>query len=216
MTCCSQVQFFQEIHQRRFVFNTSYEYIQEERLLYAQWVRIWGWGDEKLSIDGRPLWSIDKEGCCVWMCVPGLWHDSAQVLGSAEWLIKLLHPFIDSCDSLLRTLPWHAHGKDPIQSSEHREPVTPVTSGNFSQLVKGWLDSLSRFGNDRPSHFSSLALEALGGLAHDVLKHFLDSTKGKFEASVSSVKWIPHVLPLNRGMIYFDDCWLEICIGILL
>ena len=39
---------------------------------------------------------------------------------------------------------------------------------------------------DRPFFF--LALEALGGLAHDVLKHFLDSTKGKFEASVSSVK----------------------------
>lgn len=38
-------------------------------------IQLAGWGDEKLS-DCRQLWSIDKEGCCVWMCaLGGLAHD---------------------------------------------------------------------------------------------------------------------------------------------
>ncbi|CAE7765455.1 dclre1 [Symbiodinium pilosum] len=38
-------------------------------------IQLAGWGDARLK-SGRPLWSIDKEGCCVWMsALGGLAHD---------------------------------------------------------------------------------------------------------------------------------------------
>jgi len=91
-------------------------YVEQRRWKVIQ---LAGWGDEKLSIDGRPLWSIDKEGCCVWMC-------------------------------------------------------------------------------------------ALGGLAHDVLKHFLDSTKGQFEAVVAfsptGWSWSPKAMSQGSSGC---RCWIE-------
>ena len=38
------------------------------RLSLAPWA---GWGEACLK-SGQPLWSIDKEGCCVWMSVAWL------------------------------------------------------------------------------------------------------------------------------------------------
>ncbi|CAK9048803.1 unnamed protein product [Durusdinium trenchii] len=38
-------------------------------------IQLAGWGDAELC-EGQRLWSIDKEGCCVWMCaLGGLAHD---------------------------------------------------------------------------------------------------------------------------------------------
>ena len=38
-------------------------------------IQLAGWGEVSLT-NGRPLWSIDKEGCCVWMsALGGLAHD---------------------------------------------------------------------------------------------------------------------------------------------
>ena len=78
-----------------------------------------GWGDVQLK-SGRPLWSIDKEGCCVWMSVA--WHHG-------------------QCD----TIDLQVSNNNVAASNFRTEPSMPA--------------------------------QALGGLAHDVLKHYLDSTK---------------------------------------
>lgn len=54
---------------------SSSAYVEHRRWKVVQ---LAGWGDYKLSC-GRPLWSIDKEGCSVWMTALGsLGHDALK------------------------------------------------------------------------------------------------------------------------------------------